>query len=74
MDWTPFLLQKNPVPRILIFVYVVIRNDTFKDLARVKATMLSSGLLPPTQVLATGDDKHNTPAAPSICHAQLLGA
>jgi hypothetical protein len=59
--------------KCLIFVCLVTEDETFKDLARVKTTMLSSELLPPTQVLAT-DDKQNIPEAPSICHAPLLGA
>jgi hypothetical protein len=60
--------------KYLIFVSSIIEDDTYKDLAIMKTTTLSSGHLPPTQVLATGDDKQHIPAAPSICHAPLLGA
>lgn len=74
MYWTAFLLQKNTVPKMLNYMCLVTEDDTFKDLARVKTTMLSSELLPPTLVLATGDDKQNFPRATSICHAPLLGA
>jgi len=69
-----FTTQKILYLKCLIFVCLVTDDDTFKDLARVKTTMLSSELLPPTQVLATGDDKQSIPEAPSICHAPLLGA
>jgi hypothetical protein len=56
MYWTAYLLQKKILYlKCLIFVCLVSEDDTSKDLARVKTTMLSSELLPPTQVLATGD-------------------
>jgi len=74
MHGQPIIEKKILYLKCFIFVCLVIENDTFKDLARAKATMLSSEFLPPTQVLATGDDKQNIREAPSICHAPLLGA
>ena len=69
-----FITKKNSVSKMLNYMCLVTEDDTFKDLAKVKTTMLSSELLPPTLVLATGDDKQNFTEAISICHAPLLGA